>query len=38
MSAGLELRMMRRAVELALRGRYSNHPNPRVGCVVAHGE
>ncbi|HKS54967.1 MAG TPA: bifunctional diaminohydroxyphosphoribosylaminopyrimidine deaminase/5-amino-6-(5-phosphoribosylamino)uracil reductase RibD [Steroidobacteraceae bacterium] len=38
MSAELELRMMRRAIELALRGRYSNHPNPRVGCVVAHGE
>jgi diaminohydroxyphosphoribosylaminopyrimidine deaminase / 5-amino-6-(5-phosphoribosylamino)uracil reductase len=26
--------MMRRAIELALLGRYSNHPNPRVGCVI----
>ena len=28
-------RMMRRALELARLGRYSNHPNPRVGCVLA---
>lgn len=26
--------MMARAVKLAWRGRYSTHPNPRVGCVV----
>ena len=38
MSAELDLRMMHRAIELALRGRYSNHPNPRVGCVLAQGE
>jgi diaminohydroxyphosphoribosylaminopyrimidine deaminase / 5-amino-6-(5-phosphoribosylamino)uracil reductase len=31
-------RMMRRALELAQRGRYSTHPNPRVGCVVVQGE
>jgi diaminohydroxyphosphoribosylaminopyrimidine deaminase/5-amino-6-(5-phosphoribosylamino)uracil reductase len=30
--------MMRRAIELALLGRYSNHPNPRVGCVIVLGE
>lgn len=30
--------MMRRAIGLAVRGRYSTHPNPRVGCVVARGE
>lgn len=38
MSAGLDLQMMRRAIELALLGRYTNHPNPRVGCVIAQGE
>lgn len=27
--------MMARAVQLAWRGRYSTHPNPRVGCVIA---
>ena len=25
---------MARAIELAWRGRYSTHPNPRVGCVI----
>ena len=30
--------MMRRALELAERGRYSTHPNPRVGCVIVQGE
>jgi diaminohydroxyphosphoribosylaminopyrimidine deaminase / 5-amino-6-(5-phosphoribosylamino)uracil reductase len=34
----LDSRMMARAIELANRGRYSNHPNPRVGCVIAQGE
>lgn len=29
--------MMARAVQLAWRGRYSTHPNPRVGCVIAQG-
>ncbi|MDQ7073696.1 MAG: bifunctional diaminohydroxyphosphoribosylaminopyrimidine deaminase/5-amino-6-(5-phosphoribosylamino)uracil reductase RibD [Gammaproteobacteria bacterium] len=30
--------MMNRAVQLANRGRYTTHPNPRVGCVIAYGE
>jgi diaminohydroxyphosphoribosylaminopyrimidine deaminase/5-amino-6-(5-phosphoribosylamino)uracil reductase len=38
MSDSLDQRLMRRAIELARLGRYSNHPNPRVGCVVARGE
>lgn len=29
---------MNRALHLARRGLYSTHPNPRVGCVLAHGE
>lgn len=28
---------MARAIQLAWRGRYSTHPNPRVGCVIARG-
>jgi diaminohydroxyphosphoribosylaminopyrimidine deaminase / 5-amino-6-(5-phosphoribosylamino)uracil reductase len=36
--SALDERLMRRAIELALLGRYTNHPNPRVGCVIAHGE
>jgi diaminohydroxyphosphoribosylaminopyrimidine deaminase/5-amino-6-(5-phosphoribosylamino)uracil reductase len=31
-------RMMRRALELAALGRYTTHPNPRVGCVIVQGE
>lgn len=31
-------RMMERALELARRGLYTNHPNPRVGCVIVQGE
>lgn len=31
-------RMMRRALELAERGRFTTHPNPRVGCVIVQGE
>jgi diaminohydroxyphosphoribosylaminopyrimidine deaminase/5-amino-6-(5-phosphoribosylamino)uracil reductase len=38
MSSALDERMMRRALELARLGRYTNHPNPRVGCVIACGE
>jgi diaminohydroxyphosphoribosylaminopyrimidine deaminase/5-amino-6-(5-phosphoribosylamino)uracil reductase len=30
--------MMRRALELAHKGLYTTTPNPRVGCVVTHGE
>lgn len=30
--------MMRRALELAAQGLYTSHPNPRVGCVIAHGD
>lgn len=29
---------LRRALELAARGLYTADPNPRVGCVIAHGE
>ena len=29
---------MTRALDLARRGLYSTDPNPRVGCVIAHGE
>jgi len=30
--------MMRRALELAVKGMYTTTPNPRVGCVVTRGE
>lgn len=33
-----DVRMMLRALELADRALYSADPNPRVGCVLAHGE
>lgn len=33
-----DYRMMQRALELAERGRYTTHPNPRVGCVIVQGE
>ena len=29
---------MTRALELAERGRFTTHPNPRVGCVITRGE
>ena len=29
---------MARALELARNGLYTTEPNPRVGCVIAHGE
>jgi diaminohydroxyphosphoribosylaminopyrimidine deaminase / 5-amino-6-(5-phosphoribosylamino)uracil reductase len=38
MSTPLDVKMMRRALELARLGQYSNHPNPRVGCVLTRGE
>lgn len=31
-------RMMSRALQLAARGLYTTHPNPRVGCVLVQGE
>jgi diaminohydroxyphosphoribosylaminopyrimidine deaminase / 5-amino-6-(5-phosphoribosylamino)uracil reductase len=31
-------RMMARALALAERGLFTTQPNPRVGCVIAHGE
>jgi diaminohydroxyphosphoribosylaminopyrimidine deaminase / 5-amino-6-(5-phosphoribosylamino)uracil reductase len=34
----LDRRYLRRALELAERGRGTTHPNPMVGCVVAQGE
>ncbi len=37
-SAELDRHHMRKAIELAWLGRYTTHPNPRVGCVIAHGE
>ena len=38
MFSSFDHRMMRRALELAALGRHTNHPNPRVGCVVVQGE
>lgn len=34
----IDRQMMSRALELAARGRYSTHPNPRVGCVVVQDD
>jgi diaminohydroxyphosphoribosylaminopyrimidine deaminase/5-amino-6-(5-phosphoribosylamino)uracil reductase len=34
----LDRAMMARALALAAKGLYTTSPNPRVGCVVAHGE
>jgi len=33
-SSGADLRFMARAIQLAKRGIYTTHPNPRVGCVI----
>lgn len=38
MAVGTDAAMMARAQRLAVRGLYSTDPNPRVGCVIAHGE
>lgn len=35
--AVLDQRSMARALELARKGVYSTHPNPRVGCVIVAG-
>ena len=32
-----DVRHMERALTIAERGRYSTHPNPRVGCVLVSG-
>jgi diaminohydroxyphosphoribosylaminopyrimidine deaminase / 5-amino-6-(5-phosphoribosylamino)uracil reductase len=37
MFSDLDTHHMQRALELAELGRYSSQPNPRVGCVIAHG-
>ena len=34
----VDRRHMSRALDLARRGLYTTDPNPRVGCVLAHGE
>lgn len=34
----IDHRHMAHALRLAERGLYTTHPNPRVGCVIAHGE
>jgi diaminohydroxyphosphoribosylaminopyrimidine deaminase/5-amino-6-(5-phosphoribosylamino)uracil reductase len=38
MFTAVDHRFMARALELAERGLYTTTPNPRVGCVIAHGE
>ncbi len=38
MTAGTDERHMARALQLAERGLYTTDPNPRVGCVIAHGD
>ena len=37
MFSALDTQMMQTALELAKFGRFSTSPNPRVGCVIAHG-
>ena len=34
----LDAKFMQTALELAWQGRFSTSPNPRVGCVITHGE
>ncbi|MEX0607006.1 MAG: bifunctional diaminohydroxyphosphoribosylaminopyrimidine deaminase/5-amino-6-(5-phosphoribosylamino)uracil reductase RibD, partial [Halofilum sp. (in: g-proteobacteria)] len=38
MAAAVDAAHMAHALRLAARGLYSTDPNPRVGCVLAHGE
>lgn len=33
-----DYQMMSRALQLAARGLYTTHPNPRVGCVIVQGD
>jgi diaminohydroxyphosphoribosylaminopyrimidine deaminase/5-amino-6-(5-phosphoribosylamino)uracil reductase len=36
--SALDHAMMRRALDLAERGLFTTTPNPRVGCVISHGQ
>ncbi|MGC3980686.1 MAG: bifunctional diaminohydroxyphosphoribosylaminopyrimidine deaminase/5-amino-6-(5-phosphoribosylamino)uracil reductase RibD [Steroidobacteraceae bacterium] len=38
MFTAIDEAMMTRALQLAQRGLYTTDPNPRVGCVIAHGQ
>ncbi|RVU29925.1 bifunctional diaminohydroxyphosphoribosylaminopyrimidine deaminase/5-amino-6-(5-phosphoribosylamino)uracil reductase RibD [Neptunomonas marina] len=38
MNPYLDRQLMARAIQLARQGIYTTSPNPRVGCVIAHGE
>jgi len=37
-AANLDTTFMARAIQLAKKGQYTTHPNPRVGCVIVKGE
>jgi len=37
MNPHFDAQMMGRAIQLAQRGLYTTHPNPRVGCVISQG-
>jgi len=37
MNPRFDAQMMSRAIQLAKRGLYTTHPNPRVGCVISQG-
>ena len=37
MFSDTDISMMQKALDLAALGRFSTSPNPRVGCVIAHG-
>lgn len=37
-ASAIDHRCMARALRLAERGMYTTQPNPRVGCVIAHGD